>query len=345
MQAVRALRVPVGKVRFHVSGRLVLFITLMTAAGILLAAGAMLVPIKAPLLPAAERFRYLWVFIAAVVFVLVVATAWIIAMRAWWRRHPAAVDSAASDPVPGVDEGHGLRARLAPLAVLRPELVPGRLIVITALTALGMVIGAAVLALPPYAIVSAALIPWIPMFFVEGVRKYQHYGMYALFGATALLQTGHLGEHTVQVIQVFVFSGDLARAHGVFGQLDFETVHFFWDGLVWIALGALLLRFGTTNRWLWVAFIAASVHEVEHLYLMFVYKTDYTFYLHGGYEGVMGYGGLIGSPFFRPYLHFAYNVCVIVPLLFAFWDQTVRVYRRSHHATAGAVATSRAGAA
>jgi hypothetical protein len=344
VQAVRALRLPVGKVRFHVSGRLVLFITLMAGAGILLAAGAMLVPIKAPLLPASERFRYLWVLITAAAFVLVVATGWILAMRVWWRRHPAALDAQAPEPALALDDRHGLRGHLAPLAVLRPELVPGRLIVITALTALGMVIGAAVLALPPYAIVSAALIPWIPMFFVEGVRKYQHYGMYALFGATALLQLGHLGEHTVQVIQVFVFSGDLARAHGIFGQLDFETVHFFWDGLVWIALGALLLRFGTTNRWLWVAFIAASVHEVEHIYLMFVYKADYTFYLNGGYEGVMGYGGVIGSPFFRPYLHFAYNVCVIVPLLFAFWDQTVRVYRSSHHATAVAAATSPTGA-
>jgi len=138
----------------------------------------------------------------------------------------------------------------------------------------------------------------------------------------------------VQVIQVFAFNGDLSRAHGVFGQLDFESVHFFWDGLVWIGLGALLLRFGTTNAWLWVAFIAASLHEVEHLYLMFVYKADRAFYVNGAYEGVMGFGGLVGSPLFRPYLHFAYNVCVIVPLLFAFWDQTVRVHRSGETAKA-----------
>ena len=331
MQAVRAVdRASPSGLRLHLSGRLVLFITLMVAAGILLAAGAMLVPIRAPLLPASERFHYLWVAITGAVLVVAVDAAWITAMRVWWRRRPHTLsDTAPAGGTALIDNGasRGPRAWLAPLTVLRPELVPAQLIAVTAALALGMVIGATVLGLPAWAIVTAALIPWIPLLFVEGIRKYQHYGMYALFAGIALLQAGHLGEHTVQVIQVFVFNGDLSRAHGVFGQLDFETVHFFWDGLVWIGLGALLLRFGGTNRWLWVAFIAASFHEVEHLYLMFVFKTNMDFYVNGGYEGVMGYGGLVGSPFFRPYLHFAYNTCVIVPLLFAFWDQTVRVYR------------------
>lgn len=330
VQAARAVdRVSPAGLRLHLSGRLVLFITLMVAAGILLAAGAMLVPIRSPLLPAAERVRYLWVAVTGAMLVIAVDAAWITAMRARARR-TLTTTAAVSAPATAVSENvasRGPRAKLAPLAVLRPELVPGRLIAITGMVALGVVIGAFALGLPSWAIVSAGLLPWIPLLFVEGIRKYQHYGMYALFGAIALLQAGHLGEHTVQVIQVFLFNGDLSRAHGVFGQLDFETVHFFWDGLVWTGLGALLLRFGSTNRWLWVAFIAASLHEVEHLYLMFIYKTNMDFYVNGGFEGVMGYGGLVGSPFFRPYLHFAYNACVIIPLLFAFWDQTVRVYR------------------
>ena len=331
MQAARLVdRAAPSGLRVHVSGRIVLFITLMVAAGILLAAGAMLVPIRAPLLPAPERFRYVWVAVAASLAVIAVDAAWIAAMIIRWRRHPQAPRAAlsAAGTVYIEDAGpRGPRTWLAPLAVLRPELVPARLIAVTGATALGMVIGATMLGLPAWAIVSAGLLPWIPLLFVEGIRKYQHYGMYALFGAIALLQAGHLGEHTVQAIQVFLFNGDLSRAHGVLGQLDFETVHFLWDGLVWIGLGALLLRFGTTNRWLWVAFIAASFHEVEHLYLMFVYKANIDFYANGGFEGVMGFGGVIGSPFFRPYMHFAYNACVIIPLLFAFWDQTVRVYR------------------
>ncbi len=126
---------------------------------------------------------------------------------------------------------------------------------------------------------------------------------------------------------MFVFNGDLSRAHGVFGQLDFETVHFVWDTIVWVGLGVLVLRFGSTNMWLWLALVAASFHEIEHIYIYFIYLFDPAYYVHGGFEGIMGSAGLIGSPLGRPYLHFAYNVAVIVPLVFAFWSQTVQVYR------------------
>jgi hypothetical protein len=36
----------------------------------------------------------------------------------------------------------------------------------------------------------------------------------------------------------------------------------------------------------------------------------------------MGNGGVIGSPLARPYLHFAYNFIVVVPMTMAFWDET-----------------------
>jgi hypothetical protein len=39
----------------------------------------------------------------------------------------------------------------------------------------------------------------------------------------------------------------------------------------------------------------------------------------------MGNGGLVGSPLARPYLHFAYNFVVVLPLVLAFWDQTKRL--------------------
>jgi hypothetical protein len=87
-------------------------------------------------------------------------------------------------------------------------------------------------------------------------------------------------------------------------------------------------RFAHGNRWLWVAFIAASLHEVEHLYLYWIYNSDPSFYVHGGLEGIMGNGGLIGSPLARPYLHFTYNFLVVVPMVCAFLDQTKHVYDR-----------------
>jgi hypothetical protein len=130
------------------------------------------------------------------------------------------------------------------------------------------------------------------------------------------------------VTQLALYHGQLAQSHGVFGQLDFETVHFIWDSAVWVLLCVVLIRFARGNRWLWIAFAAASIHEVEHLYLFWVYNVDPWFYFHAGLAGIMGNGGLIGSPLARPYLHFAYNFIVVVPMVCAFLDQTKRVRDR-----------------
>jgi hypothetical protein len=328
-----ALPAPSGTVRFA------LFMTVMAAAAGVLAFGTMHVPVRMAILPAHRREDYAWLSITAVAFVFTVAGSWVAALLWRMRRTRVALRSPASSQAqdeasPGPDQP--LR-RWAPLAVLRPELVPAQLIVLTALIALATVVAATLMAWPPWAVISAGLIPWIPLLFVEGIRKYRHYGLYAVFGAITLLQIGHMGEHSVQVGQVFMTGGDLSRSHGVFGQLDFETVHFTWDTTVWIGLGVLLTRFGSTNRWLWLSFAAAGLHEIEHIYLFTVFKTDPAFYMNGGLAGIMGLGGVVGSPLARPYLHFAYNVCVIVPLVFAFWDQTVRVYGNERQAAARAV--------
>jgi hypothetical protein len=260
--------------------------------------------------------------------VTVTLSGYLYAVCRWGRRFHATVPvfDPGSMVRPGLPDWRLRWSRsFAPLSVLRPEIVPQPALALIALTSLVLALLAVVFGFPPWAVVTAALVPWMPVFLVEGVRVYRDHGLYyTVFGAIALLQIGHLGEHSTQVIQMFVFGGDLSRAHGVFGQLDFETVHFVWDTLVWIGLGILVLRFGATNKWLWIALVAASVHEVEHLYIYFIYLADPTFYEDGGFEGIMGTSGLIGSPLGRPYLHFAYNVAVIVPLLLAFWSQTVQ---------------------
>jgi hypothetical protein len=156
----------------------------------------------------------------------------------------------------------------------------------------------------------------------EGMSKYRRYGFFAFFYAIVLLQQAHMGEHSVQVLQLLLTHGDLARSHGVFGQLDFELVHFVFDGAVWLALGVLVCVFRGRNRWLWVALAAASLHEVEHLYVFWLHLAHPGFYALGGFEGIMGAGGLVGSPLARPYLHFAYNLIVVVPMVVALYDQS-----------------------
>jgi hypothetical protein len=185
--------------------------------------------------------------------------------------------------------------------------------------------GAAVLHLPLWMVALLALLPWMPLLWRETVFKYEHYGFFSALFVLTLLQVGHLTEHTVQVGQLMATHGVLARSHGVFGQLDFETVHFYWDSAVWIGLAVLLSRF-RENRWLWASFMAASLHEVEHLYLYYIYLMHGRYYLKGGFAGIMGRGGVVGSPLYRPYLHFAYNVFVVVPLVVACWIEARRVY-------------------
>jgi energy-converting hydrogenase Eha subunit A len=164
------------------------------------------------------------------------------------------------------------------------------------------------------------LLPWLPLVALEAKWKYARYGIFAAFALLVLLQVLHMGEHTMQVGQLYVHRGDLAQSHGVFGQLDFELVHFLTDTMLWINLGLLLILFRGRNTWLWIAFAAASLHQIEHFYLFWIYQVHPSFYAQGGFAGIMGQHGLIGSPLDRPYLHFTYNLIVVVPMVIALWD-------------------------
>jgi len=171
------------------------------------------------------------------------------------------------------------------------------------------------------------LAPWIPLVTLEVRWKYGRYGVFACFAALGLLQLLHMVEHSVQIGQLVQTEGDLGRSHGIFGQLDFELVHFVTDTILWIGLGLLITIVRNRNVWLWVAFAAASMHEVEHLYLFWLNLFDNNMYLSGGFNGIMGNQGMIGSPLDRPYMHYAYNLIVFVPMLIAIWDDARRMDR------------------
>jgi hypothetical protein len=173
----------------------------------------------------------------------------------------------------------------------------------------------------------AILSPWWTIIALEARQKHARDAMFAIFGLLVILQLLHMVEHSTQLAQLMITSGTLANSHGVIGQLDFETVHFFADTTLWISLGLLAISFKARNAWLWVAFAAASLHQVEHLYLFWMYVGEHTVYLSGGAAGIMGHYGLIGTPLDRPYLHYTYNFIVIVPMLIAFWDEARRVDR------------------
>ena len=205
--------------------------------------------------------------------------------------------------------------------------VPRRALAIAAAISLTGVAVVAALGLPLWNAGLAFLLPWLPLVAIEARWKSARYGIFAGFAALVLLQVLHMGEHAMQVGQLAFSQGDLASSHGVFGQLDFELVHFVTDTTLWIVLGMLLVIYRGRNPWLWVAFIAASLHQVEHFYLFWLYQTHEPFYAAGGFAGIMGESGIIGSPLDRPYLHFSYNLLVVVPMILALWDEARHVDR------------------
>lgn len=210
--------------------------------------------------------------------------------------------------------------------VFQLQRVPLKAVLVTMLASGFLLLGSFYYGFPLWGKVGVFLLPWLPLFYFEAAWKYEQYGFYAMVGVFTILQLGHLGEHTVQVFQLFITGGDITVAHGVFGALDRELVHFVWDSLVWLGVCAVLIKLGPHNKWLWISFAAASFHEVEHVFLFYLDRFEPAFYAAGGTTGILAKGGLIGTPFARPYLHYLYNFFVVVPLVMAFWDETKRAY-------------------
>jgi hypothetical protein len=285
------------------------------------------VPIVAPRLAPDQIHRHWPAAIAAAVIVASFA----VAVLVFTRRRGADANLAvamgvrdrpsADGPTSPPDEGQWP----GPLGWQR---VPRRILGATSAVSAALALAALLGGFAPWVVALGALLPWGPALAWEGAWKYRRYGFFAIFYAIVLFQLAHMGEHTVQVLQLLATHGDLARSHGVFGQLDFELVHFLFDGGVWLALGALVVVSRGENRWLWIAFAVASLHEVEHLYLFWLSIAHPAFYAQGGFAGIMGSGGLVGSPLARPYLHFAYNFIEIVPMVMALLDVASRVARR-----------------
>ena len=232
--------------------------------------------------------------------------------------------------------GHGRRQRQERARVIEPQphqktdflprQVDLRTMAATALASIVVFFGLAAVGLPLWFMGGAALLPWLPLYVSAATWQYTHFGALALFGTVVLLQLGHLSEHVVQNVQLLVTHGQLAASRGVFGQLDVETVHFYWNIGIWLGTGALLYRYGFSNIWLTVAFFAAGLHSVEHLYMYWLYVTHSAAYLAGGWNGILGQGGLLGLPLARPYLHLVYNVVEITPLVVAYQQRLNDVF-------------------
>src|SRR5438477_9554789 len=85
-----------------------------------------------------------------------------------------------------------------------------------------------------------ALIPWIPIAFVEIEWTYKHYGWFVIFFAMAIVQAVHYSEHCIEVIQVHIFNTPVPQAQAIFSRFNIEGVHFFGDSALSLGTMALL---------------------------------------------------------------------------------------------------------
>jgi hypothetical protein len=275
---------------------------------------AVTVPVGGPQLTRDEVTRY-WLVAVGGALIVAVGMIYVIVRTLRLRRmHPDQLDSPQKATT--AERGRSFIPRS-----LRFEITSRRTKVIGCVISVAAVPLALVLGVPLWLAWLAVLAPWIAPVAREARWKYARYGVFVLFALMGLLQMLHVVEHSVQVGQLVATTGDLGRSHGLFGQLDFELVHFLTDSLLWVGLGLLIMVMRGRNAWLWVAFVAASLHEVEHLYLFFLNFFANNVYLSGGFSGIMGHHGMIGSPLDRPYLHYTYNLIVFVPMLIAIWDE------------------------
>lgn len=292
---------------------------LSAAAAAFLTYMAVEVPLDEPKLSRGAATRY---WLAAAIGALVVAAgAFAVVLEVLRARR---IGPAATVPAGGASS----RARPLVPRSLRFEGAPGWTVAAAAMVSLGWATAAAVAGAQLWVGGLALVLPWIPVVALEARWKWARYGIFGAFAMLVLLQVLHMGEHSMQVGQLMANQGDLARSHGVFGQLDFELVHFVTDTTLWIVLGLLLVIYRGRNFWLWVAFAAASLHQVEHFYLFWLYSFHEPFYASGGFAGIMGENGMVGSPLDRPYLHFTYNLIIVVPMVLALWDEARRVDQR-----------------
>jgi hypothetical protein len=192
----------------------------------------------------------------------------------------------------------------------RPMLAWGAVALMAAAAGVGL---AAAAEAPIWLLGIIGLVPWLPLLAGAVVLTARAAdGWLALYLVLALTQTGHVGEHLVQVAQLRLLGLGGEHAHGVFGALDIEWVHFGWNAWILVAVALLLTRF-RHNPWLWLTLPLAGWHLGEHVVLIAIFLTSGT----AGSPGLLASGGLLGGglPLARPELHLAYNLAETLPLL------------------------------
>lgn len=136
-----------------------------------------------------------------------------------------------------------------------------------------------------------------------------------ILALAAAVQSFHMLEHIVQVIQKFVLQ--LPVAHGILGaSLDFEPVHFTFNILY---LGSVAV--------VWIIFTKTPIRKMNLIYGLFTFVLvfqSWHFVEHAVkleqhfVNGCVSCPGILGYYFDPILLHFTYNAIVYIPLIIVF---------------------------
>jgi hypothetical protein len=91
-----------------------------------------------------------------------------------------------------------------------------------------------------------------------------------MLSALLMLQGFHLLEHTVQMMQFYLFGRPPILSQGLISSLNIEWVHFLWNVFV-LSITIFLLRKGLRGLWGWALLFWSTAHTLEHTYLLLRY--------------------------------------------------------------------------
>jgi hypothetical protein len=160
----------------------------------------------------------------------------------------------------------------------------------------------------------------------------------ALLSMLLALQGFHFIEHAVQLVQFYLLDRPGAGSQGLISALNVEWVHFSWNWLVWGVLVFLLTR-GLRNVWMYLLFVWATLHSLEHTYMLVRYLQvsaelralgQPAFEVSQTLPGVIGRNGLLALSSWcgripglttapRVLVHFWWNFGEVTLLLLAAW--------------------------
>ncbi len=248
------------------------------------------------------------------------------------------------------------------IRVLKGRELQFKALAITALASYSLQLTGSLLHWQLWFIALATIIPWIPLFSMKMIWSSRHYGYIALFLVFVTAQAGHFMEHLIQIIQFTIYGQptypkcmgwswngpSCPDARGLFSDLDRESVHFGWESFIVVAGVILWVKF-PRNPWMPWMFLAAFIHEIEHIFLFSVrYLFDVGYPAQGQVfgltvkkleSGILAKDGVLGSltglngfvnsilPN-RLNLHFFYNAIVLGVMVLAFSYQLRHFYDR-----------------